>query len=121
VPSSQRTSVKIEGYERVVAALRARAAKATGRPKVLVVYNAPYATVVHETNRHYASGQWKFLEQPARTLRRELGGIARETMKAGGTILDAELAAANRLLEASQELVPVRTGRLKRSGHVTVE
>jgi hypothetical protein len=104
VPSSQRTSVKIEGYERVVAALRARA-----------------ATVVHETNRHYASGQWKFLEQPARTLRRELGGIARETMKAGGTILDAELAAANRLLEASQELVPVRTGRLKRSGHVTVE
>ena len=122
MPGALRTSVKVEGYERVVATLRARAARARGRPRVRVAYDAPYATAVHENlNRVYAHGQAKYLEQPARALRGDMARAVRDTMRAGGTILQAELRAAELLFQASQLLVPYRTGRLKRSGSVRVE
>jgi hypothetical protein len=50
-----------------------------------------------------------------------MGQIVRGILKSGGTILEAETAAAQFLLEMSKPLVPVDTGRLKASGFVEVE
>jgi hypothetical protein len=122
MPATVRRSVKVEGVEKVVAALRARAEAARGRPRVVVGYATPYAVYVHEDlSKHHPTGQAKFLEQPTRQYGREMGEIVRGILKSGGTILEAETAAAHFLLEMSNPLVPVDTGRLKASGFVEVE
>jgi hypothetical protein len=106
MPATVRRSVRMEGVEKVVAALRARAE----------------AVYVHEDlSKHHPTGQAKFLEQPTRQYGREMGQIVRDILNSGGTILEAETAAAQFLLEMSKPLVPVDTGRLKASGFVEVE
>lgn len=112
----------IEGVDRLLANLQARQAKAAGRPVVRVSYSTSYAVKVHERlDVFHPTGQAKYLEQPTRTMQRQMGQIVANSMRAGSTVLQAEMAAAQELLKASQALVPVDTGRLRASGRVTVE
>lgn len=109
---------RMERVRQVVEQLRRRAAKAKREFEVSVIvgYTVHYAIYVHENlEAFHPVGQAKFLEQPARDMRRELGGIIRVTMKAGRTLAEALLMAGLRLQRESQRLVPVLTGALKNS------
>lgn len=127
--------LELVNFERLISKLGARqrdAARAAGRT-VRVGYSAPYALRVHEDTEvdhemHGCGGQAKFLEEPARQYRREMASIVRRhaVARAGDADLVAAihrgmLDAGRRLLEASQELVPVVTGRLRDSGFVWFE
>lgn len=122
MPQTLRSHASTRGVEQVVASLRSRALAARGRPRVTVSYSTPYAVYVHENLEMYhpRGGQAKFLEQPLRENRPLLAQVVRETLRAGGSVLDAELAAANLLLDLSRPLVPVDTGRLRDSGAVAI-
>lgn len=89
---------------------------------VIVGYTAKYAAAVHETNREYRVGQWKFLEEPARVYRKELISIVVSAYKTTGDFESALLLAALRLKRISQEdYVPVATGHLKGTAFIEVE
>lgn len=66
-------------------------------------------------------GQAKFLEQPARELRREFDRIIFESMKNGATMLQALYLAGLRLQRESMLLVPVDTGNMKASAFTRKE
>lgn len=98
---------------------------------VVVGYTAAYAVFVHEApmtlkgEKRPTKGKFwdpqgraqnKFLEQPARTMQRELGTIIGTIMrKRGAKLPQALLVAGLRLQRESQLLVPVDTGNLKAS------
>ena len=104
---------------------------------VVVGYQAPYAMYVHEKVEMKLWGQFrprrpgqlrrtrfwsplgraqaKFLEQPAREMRHEMANIVRAELKRGKTINQSMLKAGRALRDRSKRLVPVDTGRLKRS------
>jgi len=63
----------------------------------------------------------KYLEQPARELKTELGRIAGKAMENGASMSDGLLLAGLRLQRESQELVPVDTGNLKNSAFTRKE
>ena len=97
--------------------------KAKNAEAVYVVeYLAHYAIYVHEAT-HVArrNGQAKFLEQPARENGTELGKIVGTVAKTTGDVADGLRKAAITLLKISQPLVPVLTGKLKKSGRVRRE
>jgi hypothetical protein len=123
MPGGVSAKVTVDGTGAVIAALRALAAKAgPPRPRVTVGYKAEYAVHVHENMQAYhPTGQAKFLEQPARVHEHEMARIVADTVRAGGTLAEGELAAGRFLLEASKALVPVRTGTLRDSGYVSQE
>jgi hypothetical protein len=85
-----------------------------------VEYVAPYAIYVHENllAGHPNGGQAKFLEQPARELRSIIPRKMKEWMQQGYTLEQASFFAASLLKDTSQPLVPVDTGRLKRSWRI---
>lgn len=95
----------------------------TTRPTVKLGYSAPYALYVHEDleMRHKPPTQAKYLETPMRLLRPELSAMIRGDVKGGIPVDLALLKAASMIMDASQLLVPVDTGRLKSSGYVTLE
>jgi hypothetical protein len=123
MPGGVSAKVTVEGTGAVVAALRALAAKAgPPRPQVTVGYKAEYAVHVHENMEAYhPTGQAKFLETPARVHEQDMARIVTDTVRAGGTLAEGELAAGRFLLEQSKALVPVRTGALRDSGFCTAE
>lgn len=87
-----------------------------------VSYDAPYAVYVHEDlSMQHSNGQAKYLEQPARQHKRELANIVRKHAQRTGSVRVGMLMASRRLLAYSQRLVPVRTGKLKRSGKINRE
>lgn len=87
-----------------------------------VGYTQAYAIYVHENlESFHPVGQAKFLEQPARMLRDELGEIVKKALKKGLPLKMAITLACLRLQRASQELVPVDTGALKASAFTKVE
>lgn len=115
---------KIENVKKVIAALRARAAKAMKDTNVSVVvgYTQSYAIYVHENlEAHHPVGQAKYLEQPARLLAPVLAQIVRDAMKQGKTLAQGLLLAGLRLQRESQMLVPVDTGALKNSAFTRLE
>lgn len=65
--------------------------------------------------------QAKFLEQPARELRKEFARIITTACSNGATIEQALLAAGLRLQRVSQQLVPVDTGNLRASAFTRKE
>ncbi len=67
------------------------------------------------------NGQAKFLEQPARTMNKELGNIIAVALKAKKTMAQALLLAGLRLQRESQKLVPVDTGNLRASAFTRLE
>lgn len=104
-------------------------------PVVTVGYTANYALHVHEniemkwrglprivpSKGNYwdgtggATGQAKFLEQPARELKSELSKTIVLAVKNGASLMQALYLAGLRLQRESQLLVPVDTGNLKAS------
>jgi hypothetical protein len=92
------------------------------RPNVVVGYTAAYAVYVHENlEAHHDNGQAKFLEQPARTMTRELTERIRADVKAGVSLQESLLAAGLLLQRESQKLVPVDTGNLRASAFTRIE
>jgi hypothetical protein len=88
-----------------------------------VGYSAPYAIYVHEdlTANHPRGGQAKYLEQPMRTMRRELSEIVARSVRAKNGLEEGLQRAGETLLAASRSLVPVDTGFLRDSGYVEVK
>ncbi len=125
---------KIEGVEKVIAALKKRglkwftdsqgAAPSDKRlnPTVVVGYTQHYAVWVHENmEAHHPVGQAQYLRQPARTLEHELGTLAVRAVRNGATVAQALLIAGLRLQRESQLLVPVDTSALKASAFTKLE
>lgn len=112
---------KIEGIGSIGTTLR-RLARGQKYRDVIVGYTAAYALYVHEDlEAHHPVGQAKYLEQPAREMRKELAVIVQKVVKAGGTLEQGLLIAGLRLQRASQMLVPVDTGNLKASAFTRIE
>lgn len=136
---------KIEGLQRVISALQAKAAAATKDTDVSVVvgYTAAYALYVHEDlskahgdayNEKWAddiaagrktsrgSGQQaKFLEQPMRERKEELRAIVTKALQQGKTMGQALLLAGLALQRWSQQICPVDTGVLRESAFTRLE
>lgn len=88
---------------------------------VVVGYSQRYAIWVHETNKNYRVGQWKYLEQPNREMRDSLKEIINQVFLQTKSMRKALLMAGFALLRASRELCPEDTGALKASGYVAME
>ena len=114
---------KIENVHAVRRALDKlmRIARREDGAAVIVGYTANYAVHVHENDRKYRVGEFKFLEKPARLLQRELARIIRTVRKQTGSLKDGLLLAGMRLQRESQKLVPVDTGNLKGSAFTRLE
>jgi hypothetical protein len=142
---------KVEGINEVLRLFLRKLRRVSedgGKPSVIVGYTAEYALHVHENleaahgaayNVKYAAyykrgkragqlkiqrgpeQQAKFLERPAREMKRELAGMVRETVAKGSTLTQGLLLAGGALLHASQQIVPVDTGYLKNSGFMRPE
>lgn len=91
-------------------------------PEVIVGYTQNYALHVHENLEagHPNGGQAKFLEQPAREMRKQLAQIISDQLKRGRTMEQAMYVAGLVLQGESQKLVPVDTGALKASAFTRV-
>jgi hypothetical protein len=117
--------VEVQNLKKLVDALRARAAKLTSdgaKPEVTVGYTQNYAIYVHENlEAHHPVGQAKFLEDPARTLQKDLSRMILVAMKQKMTLAQALLTAGLRLQRESQKLVPVDTGALKNSAFTRLD
>lgn len=112
---------ELQGYGHFQHAIRLRLqqSRAMGQPRYTVGYDKSYAVYVHENlEAHHPVGQAKFLEQPARVHTNDMKTIISKSIKAGKTVRQAVLWAAQFLLRKSKELVPVDTGELKKSGVV---
>lgn len=110
------------GTEKFTASLKARNIKGPANVVGKVVYDAPHAIYVHEDlEAFHSEGQAKYLEQPAREMQQEMAQTTRETFRTTRSMEKAVGESLNRLLEVSQELVPVDTGELRESGHVVIE
>lgn len=117
------TRQSVLGLEKVVTKLRNLVtARRTAKATVAAGYATPYALYVHEDlaiNRR--SGQPKFLEQPTREEEPKVKEIVYRSMAEGRTLGQALVKAANHIMDVSKKMVPVDTGRLKRSNFVIVE
>lgn len=140
---------KMEGFDKVQALLGKLARKYSDDPKVSVIvgYTAAYAVHVHENIEMKGKGlprtklsssgkkvkgrgyywdpqgkvQAKFLEQPARELKKEFNRIITTACKNGAKLGQALMMAGLRLQRESQQLVPVDTGNLKASAFTRKE
>lgn len=114
----------VRGIARLIAQLRARAAKARRDEKVSVVvgYTQSYAVYVHEDlTAHHPVGKAKYLTDPLRRLGKVLKGIVAEALARGKTLAQGLLLAGLRLQRESQMEVPVDTGALKSSAFTRLE
>lgn len=112
----------MSGLNRLRSKLRTMSRDA-GRSRVAVVvgYTQSYALAVHELDAKHAEGkQKKYLEQPARTLRKELALTIRQKADQGD-LAGGMLLGALRLQRESQEIVPIDTGALKASAFTAIE
>jgi hypothetical protein len=111
---------EIKGMDKLLARLQAEKAKADDSTKgaVYVGYTANYAIFVHENlEAKHPVGKAKFLEAPARAMRKELSENIKTAMRAGKTMLQSLLVAGRLLQRASQKLCPVDTGNLRGSAY----
>jgi hypothetical protein len=116
--------MQLTGLDSLVAKLKARAEKTQreANAAVIVGYTASYAIFVHEDMEAvHPVGQAKFLEQPARTMAKELGRQIGEAKKRGVELPQALLLAGLRLQRESQLLCPVDTGALRASAFTRLE
>jgi len=132
-----KSSAKVYGLERVLDRFQKElqtfagdGVKVTGT----VGYKAPHAIYVHENMEidhplhadgsgsvRDCGGQAKFLEIPARAMLPNVGRDLAKLKQQKKGLKFSIRTLCERLLKASQKLVPVHTGRLKRSGYVKVE
>lgn len=113
---------KFKNLDKVLAQLQAKGKEfeRDAKKKVVIGYTQSYALMVHENTeaQHKKGKQAKYLEDPARRLRKELASIVVQVYKQTRSMSKGMLAAALRLLRESQEIVPVDTGALRASGYV---
>lgn len=104
-------------------AVRIDKSRTTYRQRLFVGFAAPYCIYVHERTDipHAPPTQAKFLEQPARQFRNQMGGVIRFALQRGKTYAEALHDAGWFLLKKAWPLVPVDTGWLKSSGFVEVK
>ena len=136
---------RIEGLDKVIAAMRKRAAERVKDTNVSVAigYTAKYALFVHENMEIHPPGmilageprpggkgrywdpqgraQPKFLEGPFRRNARVYATIVRKSLLAGNTMAQSLLMAGLQLQRDSMLLVPVDTGNLKASAFTRLE
>jgi len=114
---------KVDGLNRLVQKLRARAREAAQASRSVVVgYTANYAVYVHENlEAHHPVGQAKYLEQPAREHADKLAATVRKTYQKTGDMERSLLMGGLLLQRLSQELVPVDTGVLRASAFTEIE
>lgn len=107
----------------VVASLQGASLRGRKHVRVDVGYTAPYAVYVHEDLEasHPNGGQAKYLEQPARTLAKDMMDIIVTSVQNRNGLEEGCRRAGNLLLSTSRALVPVDTGRLRDSGYVKTE
>jgi len=139
--------MEIRRLDKVLRALEKleRESKRKNNGNVIVGFNASYALYVHENvemkwrglprkGKHAdgtrkkgdywdppGRGQSKFLEQPARTMRKELSAIIANAVANGADLTKALLVAGLRLQREAQKLCPVDTGNLKASAFTEKE
>lgn len=112
------------GFQKVVAQLQKRAARARQDNKVSVVvgYTAAYALYVHEDRQAYHEvGKAGFLLDPARRLANDVARIVRDALTRGLTTAQALLLGGLFLQRESQREVPVDTGNLRGSAFTRLE
>lgn len=86
-----------------------------------IEYTAPYAARIHEDlEMHHSNGQAKFLETALRQNEKQIRFIVSNSIKKKKGLRHGIKQAAEFALAKSNELVPVRTGQLKRSGRVVI-
>jgi hypothetical protein len=113
--------VEVEGVGRVLASLKARTLRGRKALTATVGYSAPYALYVHEDlTAFHPNGRAKFLEEPARRLQAEMASIVRRRLVQHRSLEEGVVEAANLLLQESQAVVPIDTGRLHESAFVEV-
>jgi len=136
---------RIEGLDKVIAALRRKAAEKIKDTNVSVAvgYTAKYALFVHENMDIHPPGmilagkprpkergyywdplgraQPKFLEGPFRRNAKMYAAIVRKSLLAGNTMSQSLLMAGLQLQRDSMLLVPVDTGNLKASAFTRLE
>jgi hypothetical protein len=124
----------IENLQKVIAALRDRAARSRKEDNVSVVvgYSASYAIFLHEMRNPVTLGKniprpsglgffWgpngapKFLEKPARQFSKEIGQIVRKALQEKKTMSQALLLGGLKLQRESQKLVPIEYNVLRSS------
>jgi len=114
---------KLERAENVTRLLRQLYAKAARHRYVSVVvgYTQNYALWVHETDRNYRVGGWKYLQRAATALRTTLPAIVRQAMRSKAGLEQGLLLAGLRLQRDSQTNTPVDTSALKASAFTALE
>lgn len=89
---------------------------------VQVGYTQRYAVYVHEIQAKHKEGkQWKYLESPARKLKKVLADIVTLAATQTGSLKKGLLLAGYRLQRESQQIVPIDTAALKASAYVAYE
>ncbi len=114
----------IHGFKQLAQKLQNRLTEfqTSSKGAVIVGYTQAYAVYVHENlEANHPVGQAKFLEQPARMLRRELANIVTAAMRKKATLIQSLLLAGLRLQRASQMICPVDTSALRNSAFTRVE
>lgn len=115
---------ELKNVNKVIAALRAKAAKVVDSNVDCVVgYTASYAIYVHEnlTAHHKPGKSAKFLEIPLRQLHDTFVEMIKVDLKAGRTMGQALLRAGLLLQRESQKICPVDTGNLRASAFTRLE
>lgn len=89
---------------------------------IIVGYETPYALYVHESlGQTHMVGQAKFLETPAINMTPALQAEVVRQMNLGKTLLQSLRAAGEMLKAGSLPLVPVLTGKLRKSAFVRMD
>lgn len=88
---------------------------------VVVGFTQNYALHVHEIPARHVVGNMHYLIGPARRLSGELRRLVEDTTANTFSLQNGLMAAGRRLLRASVDEVPIDTGALKNSGHVSKE
>ena len=113
----------IKGIEQVIKdfnKLKTRS-RAHDNVNVYVGFTQNYAIWVHEKDANYVSGEYKYLEKPARSMQNELGNIIKVAASKGAGLDRALVLAGMRLQAAAQKLCPVDTGALRASAFTAKE
>jgi hypothetical protein len=107
----------------VMASLKSRSLKGRKEMKLQVGYEAPYAVYVHENLEayHKPPTRAKYLESPARRLRKKMTEIVLRSVKAKNGLEEGILRAGRVLLDESLKIVPRDTGFLASTGYVRME
>lgn len=109
--------VKLEGMGRLQSRLKKLAQK-YGQDKdasVTVGFTQHYALYVHEVQAKHKVGNWKYLESPARRLRREMARMIETALMRQVPMMQCLMFAGLRLQREAQLETPVDTSALKAS------